>query len=143
MTRPCSTMKWRSATVAAKWKFCSTRRIVKPLRFKVRMTAPICCTRTGARPSVGSSRRRSRAAVRDDAHDGAQGRRLAGAVAAEQGHELALADGEAHAVEDVRFAIPSLEAAHLEQRLAENRGLSHGRSPYRPRSPLGSARPRH
>src|SRR5712692_10099818 len=63
-TRPCSMTQCRSATVAAKRKFCSTRRMVKPSERRRRMVAPICCTMTGARPSVGSSRRSRRAPVR-------------------------------------------------------------------------------
>src|SRR5262249_35719688 len=63
-TRPRSITLCRSATVAAKRKFCSTRRMVKPSALRRRMVAPICCTITGANPSVGSSRRRKRAPVR-------------------------------------------------------------------------------
>ncbi len=48
-TRPCSMTQCRSATVAAKRKFCSTRRMVKPSERRRRMVAPICCTMTGAR----------------------------------------------------------------------------------------------
>ena len=46
----------------------------------------------------------------DDAHDDSQGRRLAGAVAAEERHQLAAADLEVDAVQDVRFAVPGLQA---------------------------------
>ena len=49
-------------------------------------------------------------ALADDAHDGLQRRRLAGAVAAEQGHDLALAHVELDAVQDVGFAVPGFEA---------------------------------
>src|SRR5438445_565779 len=48
----------------AKRKFCSTSRMVKPSAFNREMVRPICCTITGARPSVGSSSRSSRAPVR-------------------------------------------------------------------------------
>ena len=54
-------------------------------------------------------------ALLDDAHDRLQRRRLAGAVAAQQRHQLAAADLEAHAVQDVRFAVPGLQAVDLEQ----------------------------
>src|SRR5215469_4800433 len=48
----------------ANFRFCSTSRMVNPSAFNRRIVAPICWTITGARPSVGSSRRRSRAPVR-------------------------------------------------------------------------------
>ena len=44
----------------------------------------------------------------ENAHDGAQGRRLAGAVAAEKGRDLALLDREIHAVQHMRLAVPGV-----------------------------------
>ena len=41
--------KCRSATVAAKRKFCSTSSTVKPRCFISRTVRPICCTSTGAK----------------------------------------------------------------------------------------------
>src|SRR3954470_16652999 len=64
MILPCSTMKKRSATVEAKRKFCSTRRMVNPSDFSRAMVWPICWMMTGARPSVGSSSIKNRAPVR-------------------------------------------------------------------------------
>src|SRR3954470_21368704 len=64
MILPCSTMKKRSATVEAKRKFCSTRRMVNPSDFSRAMVWPICWMMTGARPSVGSSSIKKRAPVR-------------------------------------------------------------------------------
>src|SRR6267142_5356722 len=68
-----------------------------------------------------------------DAHDRLEGRRLAGAVAAQQRHRLAGADLEADAVEHMRLAVPGVEIMDLEQ------GLRHGPTPCRPGSPPGSA----
>ena len=50
-------------------------------------------------------------ALADNAHDGAQRRGLADAVAAEQGHGLALIDVEIDAVQRMAFAIPGVEIA--------------------------------
>src|SRR5262249_53528048 len=88
------------------------------------------------------------AALADDAHDRAERRRLAGAVAPEERHDLALADLERHTVEDVALAVPGVQPLDAEQRLRRglalhDRRLSHAPSPYRPRSPRGSSRPRH
>ena len=47
----------------------------------------------------------------DQAHDGAQRARAAGAVAAEQRHDLAFVDVEVHAVQHVRFAVPGVQVA--------------------------------
>src|SRR5436853_211172 len=49
-------------------------------------------------------------ALAENAHDRAQGRRLAGAVAAEQGLNLALLDREIHAVQNVRLAVPGVQS---------------------------------
>src|SRR5581483_3776866 len=72
-------------------------------------------------------------APRDDAHDRFERRRLADAVAAEQRHDLARAHLEIDAVQDVGFAVPGVEALHLEERSAGNR-LSHDLFPGTPRS---------
>ena len=71
------------------------------------------------------------APLADDAHDRLEGRRLAGAVAAEQGDDLARPHLEIDAVEDVRFAVPGVQPGNGERRLV---GLSrsHIRLPYRP-----------
>ena len=53
--------------------------------------------------------------------DRLQRRRLAGAVAAQQRHHLALADGETHAVENVRFAVPGVEILDAQQLLRDGR----------------------
>ncbi len=45
-----------------------------------------------------------------------QGRRLAGAVAAEQRHDLALGHRKAHAVQHMRFAVPGVEIGDPQQR---------------------------
>src|SRR5438445_13445798 len=49
------------------------------------------------------------AAARHDPHDRFQGGRLARAVATEDRHDLARADLEIDAVEDVRLAVPGME----------------------------------
>src|SRR5690606_20873227 len=46
--------------------------------------------------------------------DGSEGRGASRAVAAQQGHDLALADAEVDAVQYMRFAIPGVEIADLE-----------------------------
>src|SRR5208337_1772459 len=71
------------------------------------------------------------AAFADDAHDRLEGRRLAGAVAPEQGDDLARPHLEIDAVENVRFAIPGVQPGNGERRLV---GLSHShiRLPCRP-----------
>ena len=51
----------------------------------------------------------------DDAHDRFERRRLAGAVAAEQGHDLARVNLEVDAVQDVRFAVPGVQVLDAEQ----------------------------
>ena len=53
-------------------------------------------------------------ALRDEADDGAEGRRLAGAVAAEQRHHLALADLERDIEQDMRGAVEAVEVGDLE-----------------------------
>jgi hypothetical protein len=53
----------------------------------------------------------------DQAHDRAQRAGAAGAVAAEQGHDLAFVDVEVDAVQHVRFAVPALHARDLEEAL--------------------------
>ena len=69
--------------------------------------------RTAGRSSRLPSKRHRAGALLDDAHDRVQGRGLAGAVAAEQRHQLAAADLEVDAMQDVRFAVPGLQAARL------------------------------
>ena len=54
-------------------------------------------------------------AAADDAHDRLHGRRLAGAVAAEERNHLAGRDVEGHAVQDVRLAVPRVQLPHREQ----------------------------
>ena len=51
-----------------------------------------------------------------DAGDGAQGRGLAGAVAAEQGQDFALPDIERHALHDIAFAVIGVDVADREER---------------------------
>src|SRR5690606_16188593 len=70
---------------------------------------------------------RSRARAHD-AHDRPHSRRLADAIAAEQSHDLALADVEIHPVENVAFAVPGIQIAHTEEWLME---LRHGPLPIR------------
>src|SRR5271165_2933384 len=83
----------------------------------------------------------------DDAHDRLQGGRLARAVAAEQGHDLALAHVEIDAVENVRFVVPGLEALDREHGVGAGRSrlgkprFRHVPPPYRPRGPPGSPTP--
>src|SRR5437588_4519336 len=71
-------------------------------------------------------------ATRHDPHDRLERRRLAGAVAAEKRDHLALRHLKLHAVQDVRFAVPGVEAAHLQER------FSHGPRRGRLRRPAGS-----
>ena len=52
----------------------------------------------------------------DDAEDRLQRRRLAGGVAAEQADELALADDEVDALEDVDLPVVGVDRLELEQR---------------------------
>jgi hypothetical protein len=47
------------------------------------------------------------------AHDGLDGSRATHAVAAQQRHDLALANAEIHAVQDMALAVPGFEAIHL------------------------------
>src|SRR5207248_2740640 len=47
------------------------------------------------------------------AHDGLHGGRTAGAVAPEQAHDVALADAERHAVEDVALAVVGVQVLDL------------------------------
>ena len=66
----------------------------------------------------------------EDAHDRAQGRRLAGPVAAEQRDRLALADVEIDAVQHLALAVPGLQVADFESRarsamLGAHVGLAH------------------
>src|SRR5262249_10513337 len=53
-------------------------------------------------------------ARRRQPHDAAQRRRLAGAVAAEQRHDLAFADLEADAVQDVALAVIGMEPSSFQ-----------------------------
>ena len=92
------------------------------------------------RPIVSRpSKRTEPRALAEDADDRLQRRGLAGAVAAEQRHDLARLHVEAHAVQDVALAVPAVEVAHGEQRRAAGPAdvgrarLSHGRLRYRPR----------
>src|SRR5713101_440641 len=59
-----------------------------------------------------------------DAHDGAQGRRLAGSVAPDQRHALALVYPEADAVQRLRLAVPGVEVRDLQERSAQARTSS-------------------
>ena len=70
------------------------------------------------------------------AADGAQRRRLAGAVGAEQRGDAALRQREAHVVQRLRLSVVGLQALHLEQRC-------HVRPPFRGRrgSRRGSSAP--
>src|SRR2546425_12922200 len=72
----------------------------------------------------------------DDPHHGLERGRLAGAVPAEQRHDLARAHLEIHPVEDVRLAVPGLEVAHGQER------LRHRPPPWTPGSRRGSSRRR-
>ena len=74
-------------------------------------------------------------ALAEDAHDRLQRRGLAGAVAAEERHDLAVGDLEADAVQHVAFAVPAFEVAHREKRRRGGGagGLSHDRLRCRPR----------
>src|SRR3990167_6083898 len=71
-----------------------------------------------------------------DSHDGLEGCGLAGTVPAQQRHRLARVDLEVHPVQDVRLAVPGVEALHRQERSRPD--LSHGRTPCRPGSPRGS-----
>src|SRR5271165_93779 len=83
----------------------------------------------------------------DDAHDRLQGGRLARAVPAEQGHDLALAHVEIDTVEDVRFVVPGLQTLDREhgptdgRRRLGKRRFRHVQPPYRPPAPPGSPTP--
>ena len=74
------------------------------------------------------------AARLDEAHDGLQGGRLAGAVAADEGDHLALFDREPDVEEHLRAAIAGAQAPHLKHRQGRPRALSHACAP-RPARP--------
>ncbi len=82
------------------------------------------------------------APLRDDAHDRLQGGGLADAVAPQQRHHLALGDGEVHAVQDVRLAVPGVQVGDAQQLPLPYCHVRHGRFPYRPRAPRRSWTPR-
>src|SRR5580700_9246483 len=74
-------------------------------------------------------------ALRDDAHDRAQGRSLAGAVPTEEGDDLALLDREIDAVQDMRLTVPGMQVFDAQQcwPFWPTCRLRHARSPHRPR----------
>ncbi len=83
------------------------------------------------RDRVGAGASAERTAAEDDrplaadgAGDGAQRRRLAGAVGAEDGDDLALADLEADAVERLDGPVAGLDLVQLEQRAQRSRSRS-------------------
>ena len=94
---------------------------------------PAARTRSGEAP--GSARRESDLArlFETRPRDGAQRRRLARAVAAEDGHDLALVDPQRDAVQRLDLAVARLDVLELEQRRISrpSRGT--------PRSPRGRA----
>ena len=78
---------------------------------------PSRAIRSTDRPMVSRAvELRRSVALADDAHDRLQRRRLARAVAAEQRDDLARAHVEIDAVQDVRFAVPGLQALDVEHR---------------------------
>ena len=91
---------------------------------------------------MGPEADRARALL-ENAHDRLERGGLAGAVAAEQRHDLALAHGQVDAVQHMRLAVEpvhGLEPQHVARALAP---LRHGRSPYRLRAPPDCPRPPH
>ena len=90
-------------------------------------------------------------AARHHPHQRAQGGGLPRAVPAEQGHQLAGANLEVHAVEDVTLAVPGLEPLDVEQRAGDglrrrsrrggHRRLRHAPPPCTPGSRPCSSRP--
>ena len=62
------------------------------------------------------------APARQQAHDRLHRRRLAGAVAADEGDAFARVDGERDAVEDLRLAVPGVERGHLKHGSPRSRG---------------------
>jgi hypothetical protein len=58
---------------------------------------------------------------RQDAGDGSERRALAGAIGADQGHDLILAEAERHAAQGVDLAVVDLQVADLEERRAGSR----------------------
>src|SRR5579862_9611932 len=71
-----------------------------------------------------------------NAHDRAQRCGLAGAIAADQRHNLVAADRQIDAVQHMRFAVIASKIAHREHRV-----LSHARCPYKLRSRRDCATP--
>src|SRR5206468_4077082 len=122
-------------------RFCSTRSIVKPSCFASSRMSRSCWTRTGARPSVGSSSRTTFAPIRSaralvrleagqvataqadpaahlgmESHDTAKRRALSRAVAPDERDELTLLHLEAHLAKRVRLPIPRGEVLHFKHR---------------------------
>src|SRR5580704_178501 len=83
----------------------------------------------GEADELGAAKDDGALPLRHDTHDRPQGRRLAGAVAAQQGYYLALADRKAHSVQNVGFAIPGVQLLDTQQSLPRTRSIRHGRSP--------------
>ena len=87
----------------------------------------LACERRGRRPSAAPS-----SGVRQR-HEHAHGRRLAGAVRAEQPEDLAFADGERDAVERLHLAVALAQLVD-DDRVHRRRGLA--ASPARVRAPM-------
>ena len=92
---------------------------------------------------------RSRALLHQ-ADDRPQGRRLAGAIAADERQQFALPHLEADTVQDAGFGVPCAQIPDLEERRADRlagrdhrlRKAIHQRLPCRPRRPSGRWTPR-
>jgi hypothetical protein len=77
---------------------------------------PARAMRCDGQPAIASPEADRPGARRQEAEDGADRRRLAHAVAAEQRHDLARADREVDPEEHLARAIGGLEPADVEQR---------------------------
>ena len=154
----CATDRPPSRTIGGSSRFSSTSRLAKMPRSSGQYAMPRCAIRLDASVDDLAALEGDRAlAPRHDAHDRPQRGRLAGAVAAEQRHDLAGRDVERHAVQHVGFAVPGVEIAHGEERGAGVRrgaaaardgvrsgiGRSHvGLAPRRDASTRARSRPR-
>jgi hypothetical protein len=71
---------------------------------------------------VVSGKMHPAAASGHQTHDGAQGGRFAGAIAAEQGHHLTAPGFQSHAGQDVGASVPGFEIGNAEQGVGQGSG---------------------
>ena len=124
----------RARPAAAACRFSSTSRLEKMPRSSGQNASPEAGDPVrGQIDRLGAIEEHRTFALADDAHDRLQRRGLAGAVAAEQGDDLARGDVEVDAVQDVRFAVPGVQVADRQQRAGLRALSGMARSQDRPR----------